>query len=39
MHHTWKGIYSKFRGDNGRITNVLFENVYMEVTTVLQDRV
>ena len=31
MHHTFKGIYTKFRGDNGRISNVLFENIYIEV--------
>merc|ERR1712110_554643 len=30
MHHTFKGIYTKFRGDNGRISNVLFENIYIE---------
>ena len=31
MHHTFKGIYTKFRGDNGRISNVLYENIYIEV--------
>jgi len=34
MHHTWKGIYMKFRGGDeekgGRISNVLYENIYME---------
>jgi len=30
MHHTWKGIYTKFRGSGGRISNVLYENIYME---------
>jgi len=30
MHHTFKGIYTKFRGDNGRISNVLYENIYIE---------
>ena len=34
MHHTWKGIYMKFRGcdeDNAaRISNVLYENIYMD---------
>ena len=34
MHHTWKGIYMKFRGcgdENGaRISNVLYENIYMD---------
>ena len=34
MHHTWKGIYLKFRdGDvstGGRISNVLYENIYMD---------
>ena len=34
MHHTWKGIYLKFRGGDvttgGRISNVLYENIYME---------
>ena len=34
MHHTWKGIYMKFgEGDEekgGRISNVLYENIYME---------
>ena len=34
MHHTWKGIYMKFRGGDedrgGSITNVLYENIYME---------
>jgi len=36
MHNTWKGIYTKFRGGNeekgGRISNVLYENIYMEGT-------
>ena len=34
MHHTWKGIYMKFRGGDeekgGRISNVLYENIYMD---------
>ena len=34
MHHTWKGIYMKFRdGDpeiGGRVSNVLYENIYMD---------
>jgi hypothetical protein len=34
MHHTWKGIYMKFRGcgdENGaKISNVLYENIYMD---------
>lgn len=30
MHHTWKGIYTKFSGSGGKITNVLYENIYME---------
>jgi len=30
MHNTFKGIYTKFRGSNGRISNVLYENIYME---------
>ena len=34
MHHTWKGIYMKFRGcgdENGaKISNVLYENVYID---------
>ena len=34
MHHTWKGIYMKFRGGDtdrgGRVSNVLYENIYME---------
>ena len=31
MRHTFKGIYTKFRGDNGQISNVLYENIYIEV--------
>ena len=34
MHNTFKGIYTKFRGSNGRISNVLYENIYMEVQRV-----
>jgi len=30
MHHTFKGIYTKFRSANGRISNVLYENIYIE---------
>ena len=34
MPHSWKGIYMKFRGGDsskgGRISNVLYENIYME---------
>ena len=34
MHHTWKGIYMKFRGsdteEGGRVSNVLYENIYMD---------
>ena len=34
MHHTWKGIYMKFRGcseaNAARISNVLYENIYMD---------
>jgi len=34
MHHTWKGIYLKFRGGDenkgGRVSNVLYENIYMD---------
>jgi len=34
MHHTWKGIYMKFRGGDedlgGRISNVLYENIYID---------
>ena len=34
MHHTWKGIYMKFRGcvneTGAKISNVLYENVYMD---------
>ena len=34
MHHTWKGIYMKFRGGDsskgGHISNVLYENIYIE---------
>ena len=34
MHHTWKGIYMKFRGGDssvgGRIKNVLYENIIIE---------
>jgi len=37
MYHTWKGIYMKFRGGNetegGRISNVLYENIWMEAPT------
>ena len=35
MHHTFKGIYTKFRGDNGRISNVLYENIYIEVINLI----
>ena len=35
MHHTFKGIYTKFRGDNGRISNVLYENIYIEVMLLI----
>ena len=35
MHHTFKGIYTKFRGDNGRISNVLYENIYIEVMVLI----
>ena len=35
MHHTFKGIYTKFRGDNGRISNVLYENIYIEVIILI----
>ena len=35
MHHTFKGIYTKFRGDNGRISNVLYENIYIEVMVMI----
>ena len=31
MHHTFKGIYTKFSSDNGRISNVVYENIYIEV--------
>ena len=31
MHHTWKGLYLKFRSENGVISNVLYENIYIEV--------
>jgi len=34
MHHTWKGIYMKFRGcdevNKAKISNVLYENIYMD---------
>ena len=35
MHHTWKGIYLKFRGCQdknytAKISNVYFENIYMD---------
>jgi len=30
MHHTVKGIYMKFRGGNGTIQDVVFENIFME---------
>ena len=30
MHHTLKGIYMKFRGGNGLITDILYENIVMD---------
>ena len=34
MHHTWKGVYMKFRGceedKTAKISNVLYENIYMD---------
>lgn len=37
MHHTWKGIYMKFRGGNPEVgalvSNVLYENIYMDGPT------
>jgi len=30
MHHTWKGLYLKFRSEGGTISNVLYENIYLE---------
>ena len=34
MHHTFKGIYLKFRNDDinkgGRVSNILYENIYMD---------
>ena len=34
MHHTWKGIYMKFRGcdeeNKARISNIVYENIYMD---------
>ena len=32
MYHTWKGIYLKFRKDGANITNVLYENIWLEVS-------
>jgi len=33
MHKTDKGIYLKFRGDGGSISDILYENIYMEEPT------
>ena len=30
MHHTWKGLYLKFRKAGGSISNVLYENIVLE---------
>merc|ERR1712196_771 len=30
MHNTYKGIYTKFRGDGGSITDVTYENIVIE---------
>lgn len=30
MHHTYKGIYMKFRGSGGTVSNVLYENIVMD---------
>ena len=31
MHHTWKGIYLKFRSEGGTISNILYENILLDV--------
>ena len=33
MHHTWKGIYLKFRSEGGTISNILYENILLDVQT------
>ena len=30
VHHTFKGIYTKFRGGTGAMTDILFENIIMD---------
>merc|ERR1712188_758 len=30
MHNTYKGIYTKFRGDGGSIADVTYENIVIE---------
>jgi len=30
MHHTWKGIYLKFRSEGGTISNILYENILLD---------
>jgi hypothetical protein len=30
MPNTYKGIYLKFRKNGGNISNILYENIYME---------
>ena len=37
MHHTWKGIYLKFRSEGGTISNILYENILMDVRDHFQN--
>ena len=37
MHHTWKGIYLKFRSEGGTIANILYENILMDVRDNFQN--
>ena len=30
VHHTFKGIYTKFRGGTGQMSDILFENIVMD---------